>query len=495
MVAIEQVGKVVGTGTAASCTGAALDAALAGGGFITFNCGGPATIDRGSMGWKAILADTEIDGAGQITIDGGGLIVFNVGSQQHFTLRNLTITHGGYTPGHFAIQNAGVMELTNCSLSENGAGDRGGSLFNGGSMSITKTTFTDNRGEYGGGAIVNHGSLIVIESTFAGNSARFGGAIQNGSGLGFGELRVTNSSFIANHAEDSGGAIVNMSGGPYVPSTDTIDNCTFNDNTAAGSGGAIYTLDNNPLIITNSTFAGNTAYQGAAIFDKGNLTIINSTFTENHNLNSTGSVIFNYYEGFDDVLRNTIIALNDGVSCAGRIIDGGHNLDSGTSCGFSAANGSLSNTDPQLDPAGLQDNGGPTQTVALCTAVDVPVGCVGASPAIDAGDQAVCTAEPVSNLDQRGVLRPGTGDTNCSIGAYEADAAAPEATPTPVIEMCTGDCNGNNMVAINELVLGVSIVADLQVPDVCVAFVNSEGVVDIAQLIKGVNNALKGCGA
>jgi hypothetical protein len=35
---------VVGTGTADSCTEAALDAALATGGNITFNCGGAATI-------------------------------------------------------------------------------------------------------------------------------------------------------------------------------------------------------------------------------------------------------------------------------------------------------------------------------------------------------------------------------------------------------------------------------------------------------------------
>ena len=86
----------------------------------------------------------------------------------------------------------------------------------------------------------------------------------------------------------------------------------------------------------------------------------------------------------------------------------------------------MSNTNPQLDPAGLQNNGGPTQTVALCTAVGVPAGCTAASPAIDAGDQAVCAAAPVNNLDQRGFVRPGTGHTQCSIGAYEADATAPE---------------------------------------------------------------------
>jgi hypothetical protein len=35
-----RVDAVVGTGTASSCTEAALDVALAGGGTVTFNCGG-----------------------------------------------------------------------------------------------------------------------------------------------------------------------------------------------------------------------------------------------------------------------------------------------------------------------------------------------------------------------------------------------------------------------------------------------------------------------
>ena len=60
----------------------------------------------------------------------------------------------------------------------------------------------------------------------------------------------------------------------------------------------------------------------------------------------------------------------------------------------------------------LQNSGGPTQTIALASD----------SPAIDAGDETVCAAPPVSGLDQRGFARPGSGATNCSIGAYEFNA-------------------------------------------------------------------------
>src|SRR5512143_3724591 len=103
------------------------------------------------------------------------------------------------------------------------------------------------------------------------------------------------------------------------------------------------------------------------------------------------------------------------AAIAAAVTDGGHNLDDGTSCGFSTGTGSLNSTDPHLAPAGLQDNGGPTQTAALCTVVDPPAGCVAASPAIDAGDPAACAMAPVSNRDQRGFVRPGRGHTQCSI--------------------------------------------------------------------------------
>jgi hypothetical protein len=60
---------------------------------------------------------------------------------------------------------------------------------------------------------------------------------------------------------------------------------------------------------------------------------------------------------------------------------------------------------------------------------------------------------------------------------------------------CVGDCDGNGMVGINELIKGVNIALDEAAPSTCVAFQNAQGMVNIAQLIKGVNNALNGCGS
>src|SRR5512139_3879187 len=81
---------VVGTGTPASCTEAALDAALVGGGMVTFNCGGTATITVTST--KTIGADTTIDGGSLITISGGNSVgIFSVkNADVKFTVQNLT---------------------------------------------------------------------------------------------------------------------------------------------------------------------------------------------------------------------------------------------------------------------------------------------------------------------------------------------------------------------------------------------------------------------
>ena len=100
-------------------------------------------------------------------------------------------------------------------------------------------------------------------------------------------------------------------------------------------------------------------------------------------------------------------------------------------CGFgtgTGANGKTigDNVDPLLDPRGLTDNGGPTQTIALCTGAGTPTGCTGMSPAIDAIRTANCSDANGNALtsDQRGFVRPVDGDNDgialCDIGAFEA---------------------------------------------------------------------------
>jgi len=363
--------RVVGTGTPESCPETAFAAALAERSVI-FNCGpDPVTITLTSE--KTITAGTTIDGAGRITLSGGGAVgIFTVDASAGLELRNLTIV--------------------------------------------------DGRAEYDGGGIANGGTLTVTNSTFSGNRAGdIGGAIANG-----GTLTVTNSTFSGNRAVQGGGALFNAGG------TATLTNCTLSEN-----GGAIASVP------------------PCSPFGCGGL----------------GSV----------KLTNTIIAESAGLSCGATdpitvpITDGGHNLQwPGTSCGET-----IPSLDPLLDPAGLKDNGGPTETIALLPG----------SPAIDMGDPDVCANPPVNGVDQRGYVRPGTGSATCSIGAFEYNSPGPPVG-------CAGDCNHNGAVTITELITLVNVALDTANVSACMAGdANSDGAISIDEIIRAVNAALNGCGA
>ena len=506
---------VVGTSTSASCTEPALDACLPGGagftGAVTFDCGGPATVTVSST--KAISADTTIDGGSLITISGGNSVgVFSVNAGITFTVRNLTIANGS-APDGGGIRSEGTLTVTNSTFSDNSAtlfngGGNGGGIWNVGTLTVTNSTFSGNSAPTDGGGIWNLGTLTVTNSTFSANSARDGGGI---AGEGDGTVTVTSSTFSGNSASgfSGGGAIwsngtLNMSnstfsgnsatgggGAIHNSGTLTVTNSTFWGNTGkgeGGAGGAIYS--GGTLTVTNSTFSGNSALchfvpipacvgsDGGAIANAGTLTVTNSTFSGNSATGAGGAVDNTTTCGDSGsapcsaTLRNTIVANStSGGDCAGTITDGGHNLDSDGTCGVGLV------VDPLLDSAGLADNGGPTQTIALQAH----------SPAINACDETICTAPPVNKLDQRGFVRPGTGATRCSIGAYEFDSPGPPSCNV-------GDCNNDGQVTIDELLTLANMALGNAQPSVCPHGAPGGTEVGIALILQAVNNALTGCG-
>lgn len=91
-------------------------------------------------------------------------------------------------------------------------------------------------------------------------------------------------------------------------------------------------------------------------------------------------------------------------------------------------------------------------------------------------------------------------------GFCEAGPATPGSeTPTPQVTAtatagptgtCTGDCNNDHMVAVNELIIGVNIALDLRSVDACPSFdVDNNKSVQINELILAVTHALGGCPA
>jgi CSLREA domain-containing protein len=228
-----------------------------------------------------------------------------------------------------------------------------------------------------GGGIANFGTLTVTGSTISGNTAGSGGGIAN-----FGTLTVTGST-ISGNAASSGGGIENGSIGEVTPPGDlTVTNTTISGNSAI-SGGGIITLG--PLTVTNATISGNSASSSG-----GGLYNINIT-----NLS----------------MRNAIVAGNTAPTSPDVLNPPADPTASliGLPAGTLLAD--------VLDPAGLQDNGGQTWTIALALTAT--------NPAIDHGDNGICAAEPVNGVDQRGRERA----VSCDIGAYEAQPPSIATVP------------------------------------------------------------------
>jgi hypothetical protein len=283
---------VVGTGSPASCTEIAFDSALntvqtTGGGTITFNCGGSATIVF--SGYKQISSNVTINGGGTITLDGNNLTsffqVFNSASLQ---LNDLTLRRGSFNGIH-PLDNFGSLTLDSVTLSQSVS--NGSPIENIGTLTIRDSAFSDNgltgNGETDGGVIHNDGGTLTIQnSTFNNNIVN--GNVGTGGAIAVvnGTATITDSTFANNRALD-GGAIYLGTGGSA-----TIEESTFSAN-VGGNGGAIESNGMN-LTVERTLFAGNQAVigdGGAIRLYNGTLnTIQDSEFTNNHSVTSGGAL-------------------------------------------------------------------------------------------------------------------------------------------------------------------------------------------------------------
>ena len=196
-----------------------------------------------------------------------------------------------------------------------------------------------------------------------------------------------------------------------------IEDCTFVDNAALG-GGAFAGEDNPRVFFLNDTFTGNSAELGGAIFNEvGDIGVSNCTFSANQ----AGGGADIATPGMGATIANsTIFANSTGLNNCDGVVDNGYNISDDNSCSFSGTSKN-NNSTLDLDPLGLQNNGGPTQTIALKSG----------SQAIDFIPIASCFTfldAPVTN-DQRLFARPdsdgGVPESFCDAGAYESGAVAP----------------------------------------------------------------------
>jgi len=280
---------VVGSGSPGSCDFAGLQAAVAKGGIITFNCGdGLVTIPVTATLEFPSTKSSVLDGGRKVTLDGGGAVQIMRFQSDNFqandnglTLQHIKIINGKSTPTE-----AIPTHPEPCSQGWNDG--EGGALFmRDGYLVVIDSIFANNQGaplgpDTGGGAIYvlgSKGGVYIVGSTFTDNAASNAGAV----GCLFAELNVYDSLFTNNKA------IGHDANNDDASKCDYINN-DQNEIGSGGNGGALYS-DGNSMNITLcgdailNNAAGTNAFGGGLFFTSNNfggiLTIADTTMTGN----------------------------------------------------------------------------------------------------------------------------------------------------------------------------------------------------------------------
>lgn len=252
-------------------------------------------------------------------------------------------------------------------------------MFSSNALTISRLTFTNGLADNGttgsendAGAILSvAGSLTIADSTFINNRATdLAGTILGAAGV---TVTVTGSTFFGNSA-NYGGAI-------YAGTSSTIANSTFSSNRAfIGYGGAVTIPFGGTATIAHSTFTGNLSSADGAVYNAGKLTLVNT------------------------VVAKQATGVNCGLPAALEAASG-FNLADDATCGSE-----FTQVAPDVVRLGsLAANGGPTMTHSP----------LAQSALINAGDPNFVGAAN----DQRGDDFLSVRDGRTDIGAVEADAA------------------------------------------------------------------------
>jgi hypothetical protein len=390
-------------------------------------------------------------GAGLLTVSGNHASrVFEVAGGVTDSVSGLTVANGRAPGQGGGVANFGTLTLANVTVSGNlargSAINYGGGIYNSGTLTMQNSTVTGNVADGAtpatfspdsgwGGGIYNVGTLTVTNSTVSADTASTGGGLFNNGGaatvragtlsgntaygpggavsIGGGSVTVNTSTVAGNTANDGGGIRI-------LNGTLTVNRSTLSGNAAHGAsatGGAIG-VDGGAVTVNTSTLAGNYAdYEGGAVFNLGTLTVQSSAIAGNTAGQAVGGISNGDPFGVGNPgatlsMGNTILAENmdgsGGYDLYGSLASSGYNLiGNGDGGGGFAASDLVGTSGAALDPllGPLQNNGGPTATMALLPG----------SPALDAGDPAQLGA-----ADQRGLARSG----GVNIGAYQASASA-----------------------------------------------------------------------
>lgn len=409
---------------------AAIQEANASAGADTITLGG-ATHTLALAGAENLAATGDLDIRGDVTIMGAGAgssiidgadidRAFHINPSGNLTLtvsfsgvtiRNGSITGAGggiHFDGFNSVPNPdtrdGVLNVTNCAVSDHQSSSRGGGIRGvDGTLNITNSTISNNTSTDGRGGGIDHAGLkplVMSGCTVSGNQSLNGGAGDGIAGAG-GGLRllsggitplqlytIQNSMISGNSATFDGGGIfcqaittisnntvisgntaITQRGGGIYADLDatggaagdiTLDGVTIKGNTAGLDGGGVF-HDRDLLVIRNSTIGGavaadkNQAVNGGGIAtyrdtgaatDSGSINIINSVISANVATGNGGGL----FNGLNATLNP-----GSAINVTGNTRFGGSTAAEGNSA---ANGGGVANNNGSITGAGAAPAGG-----------------------------------------------------------------------------------------------------------------------------------------
>ncbi len=409
----------------------------------TFTLSGVANEDNGGSGDLDVKQSLTIqgNGAGNTIINGNNVErIFDVfpSAPAIFTVTGVTIVNGdtrlsSFKEGGAIYLHNNVTTVISASRISNCFAGANGAIENRGILTITNCVLSGNQtlpasGSVVGGALHNAGPLTIINSTITNNVVRGeGGGIATTTAAG-NVVNIVNTLIAGNTASVTGGGLGNGGGVSTTGNQGTINfiNCTISDNHADNNGGGAY-------IVTPGSGTGNATLL--------NVTVANNAADFDNNGSGTGGGIAQNTAVV--TLRNAIIANNfnslvsvrDDISGAVAAASSYNLIADGTgSSGLvnGVNNNQVGSGASPMDAklGALQNNGGLTDTRAMLTG----------SPALNAGSNGLLPTDTfdldadgdtseVLPVDQRGAGFVRVIGTSVDIGAYEQ----PSVNAAPVM--------------------------------------------------------------
>ncbi|MBW2380309.1 MAG: hypothetical protein JRG70_12295, partial [Deltaproteobacteria bacterium] len=339
------------------CTEQGIREAIARGeGPIYFDCDGPTTVATEAE--IVINNDVILDGEGNLIVDGGSAAplapsevapkvngahrVFSIPEGVTAELIGFTVTGGATDGDGGGILNAGAFTLTSSTVTANTA-NRGGGIHNleTGNLTVSNSTLAQNTVESFGGGIRSTGVAELVDSIVSNNIAMIAGggiatfrtgamtivgcaitdnvATRQGGIGNLGDLTVSDTTVSGNTAlDEDGGGIANFDG-----ATATLFNTTVSLNRAGRHGGGIENRLGGTLVLVETTVEGNsTSEDGGGIWNRGTLTLTNSTVTTNNAVrgggvrnDETGTLVI----AGSDISENVATTWGGGIHSSGQM--------------------------------------------------------------------------------------------------------------------------------------------------------------------------------